>query len=1112
MPLCYNESDCLDRFIPAMGKKRIYLWIQDDGDLNCNIFSLPWREIWSESADKALKREIQSYQSNTGLWPVERQVLPVVRDPDETITGSFSYDRILPVYFLHGVEGSEEDFREMPPRRRRNIRERMLERLAEIRQGTFVIAGGSNAKNWLNSLGDILDEAFLPDVKSIDLLLISDKMPEFDHGLLEKRKQDVYLWPGTTEDFLKRIMEVKSSAPGLDHEHQIKVGTDVIGIDDLLVGMTRRIDEDYYLIEVADLEEPAVINDKLLHSFMGEPDPCWPGFAAGFAFERSYYPLASSSLRKKLQQQGLMEAGDSGTEWFLRELVEHSLELSSRDFGRNITVTLPSEPGSGATTLLWSTAYKLAREGYPVLILRPGTREIDFNALASFLTGITRRYRDRSKDEDGRSLRKEVPVLLVFDVEHQAIALTREIANQLRNDGRFCVVLRAIEPVPEVEANDWRSELDKAYRRARGTEICCDTLKADVDKEETRSIARHFIDISSRNHLSLDLPAEEEWDEYQLQQAILIPGIQGGQEAESLFWVCLHFFLLKQIKVSDRLADQLENKMKEVRREHPELACYIYSTAVTTNFRLALPTRILAHAYSVINWVELSENINIAERMIPHLTRDYGSGDEEFLRFRHTQFARIVLRELNRALETEQIGFFLPPSHLNYPVEWLHHLICSLEPGIEVHRQFGKLVATQVLKLEGKRRELLSYSESLLDTFSQFPLHFIQQNQTILQANAITLSKSVSGNHELSHEDIRKRYAEAEGKMYTALKLVDSDNILDEDPRVLKTTLGNIYESWSRKELEWQNYEEAKELAQKATMYYKDVFKDWPDNAYARYGYALLLFNRYMSRLESDSQENMDDLEEALECLDVAPGYDFEDQWEIQRFRILEQISSAKAKGRLEELMNQGMEIGYVLQARSILQAPDQWNDECIDQAVPLLEFAESCSHRANNPIARISLLYRVVSFHSQRRWDIAYRYRLLNRLQNNAYHFTNRMLYEFAVICYQLDRQDEGERLFSVMRRGQRYLQLNLEKHEYWREQPEEKGESPVRMCTMKIESVDSAFNGWVRVNGIKRLVPFNPSHPWRGKPVKNMTTACTVRFRQSGPQAVPPDFAREV
>lgn len=1111
MALKNNQTECLDKFIPAMGKKRIYLWIQNDAAFSTDLLRLPWREVWSESADVDFKREIQLQQANSGLWPVERQVLPVVRDPDESITGSFSYDRILPVYFLAGLTGTEDDFADIPARRRKNIRERMLERLTEIRQGIFVIVGGSNAAGWTESLRDIMDEAFLPDVNSISVVLISDQLPELDREILEKRQQDVYLWSGTTENYFDQIMETKSSKTGLDHEHQIKVGTDVIGIDDLLVGMTRRVDEDYYIIEVSDLEDPLQIDEQLLKHFLGDPDPCWPGFAAGFAFDRNYLPLSSVRTRAKLQQQGIVDAGENIAEWSLMEVIEKSLDVSSRDFGKNISVTLQAEPGSGATTLLWDTAYKIAREGYPVMILRPGTREIDFNALASFLTDITRRYRERSKDDEGRSVRKEVPALLVFDVEHQALGVTREIANMLRNDGRFCVVLRAVEPVPEIEGNDWRSDLDKTYRRARGTEILCSALRAGVEEGETPLLAQHFIDISNKYQMHLDLPDLQAWSEYQRQQDIRFPGVQGGQQAESLFWVCLYFFLLKQIKVSDRLADQLESKMAEIRCEHPQLACYIYSIAVATAFRLALPTRILAHAYGVVNWVELSENLNQAEKIIPHLTRDYGSEDEEYLRFRHTQFARIVLRELYRALETDPIGFFLKPAHLHYPVEWLHHLICKLEPGIEVHRQFGKLVATQVLKLEGRRRELQSYSVNLLEAFSQFPLHFVQQNQTVLQAYAITLSKSVANSNELSQEEIRKRYTEAEEKMYTALRLVDSDNILDEDPRILKTTLGNIYESWSRKEMEWKNYEEGENLAQKATVLYKDVFKDWPDSAYARFGYSLLLYYRYLSRQGSDRQADMDDLEEALACLDAVPEYDFEEVWETQRHKILEQIDSIAAQGRLEELMEKGMEMAYVLQARNILRAPEHWDDERIDQAIPLLEAAENCTHRSHNPNARISLLYRVISMHTHRRGDIAYRYRLLTHLQNNGFHFTNRMLYEFAVICYQLDRQDEGERLFSIMRRGQRYLQLNLEKHEYWREKPDKDGESPVRICTMKIESVDSAFNGWVRVNGIKRLVPFNPSHPWRGKPVKTMTTACIVRFRQSGPQAVPPNFIRE-
>ncbi|MDD3364623.1 MAG: hypothetical protein PHZ03_06550 [Syntrophomonas sp.] len=1113
MNIFRNKDECLEMIITAISRKRIYLWLQDDVSSD-NIMALPWRELWCESSDYNIIKKIHEQQLNSGYWPVERQVLPVVRDPDDSVTGSFSFDRLLPVYFLHGVTGGEydDDLAGISKRRRKNIRERMLERMAEIRQGTFVVAGGDNHEHLMSTLNDVLDDAFLPDVSTVDLVLISECLQDIDLSLFSARQQNIYLWQGSVEEFTSRTLEIRSRSPRMNYQHQMKVGPNCIGIDDLLVGMSRRIDEDYYLIELTDLDKPASVSVKLLTDFLGAPDPCWPGFAAGICFERQYQPLHSARIRAKLKQHALKEELNKLSDGSLLEVVESAMELSTRDFGKNITITVPAEPGCGITTMLCSTAYEIARSGYPVLMLRPGTRDIDFNALTAFLTGLSRRSRDQNAEHDGRSVKKEVPVLLIFDAEHQGITLTREIAERLRNDGRLCVVLRAVEPIPEIAEDDWRAGLERSYCRARGIEVWCDNLLANVSPGETGQLSQHFAELITKHNIELDLPDANEWREYQRQQTIRFPGRRQEQQvAESLFWVCLHFFLIKQIRGSDRLSEQLESKMKGLRSTDPKMASYIYSIAVSTVFRIALPTKILAHAYSVSNWVALSEDIKQAERIIPYLARDYGSGDEEYLRFRHTQLARMILYEFYKAQDREGFALFKESTHIKYPVEWLNHLINKLEPGNEVHRNFGKMVATQVLKLEGKRKDLLYYADSLLDSFSQYPLHYLQQSQTVLQAYGITLSKSISGNPELGPDEICRRYTEAVEKVNAALKLVDSDNDSEEDPRVLKTTMGNIYESWARREFDNGNSPKGEELAEKAAVYYMDVFKDWPDNVYARYGYSLVLYKRYISRLALNAPENMDDLVEALECLDMEPNLDFEEQWEKHRLRILEQIDTLDAEDRLVELMQQGMEMAYVLQVRRILKEPENWNDELIDKVVPILEEAGGCSQPSKNPNSRLSLLYRVVSYHSQRRWDFAYRYRLLTEMQRNAYYFTNQFLYEYAVLCYQLDRQEEGERLFSVMRRGQRYLQLNLEKYEYWREIPEKQGELPVRVCTMRMESADSAFNGWARVVGIKRMVPFNPSHPWRGKPVKKTPVPCIVRFRQSGPQAVPQDFFKE-
>ena len=242
-----------------------------------------------------------------------------------------------------------------------------------------------------------------------------------------------------------------------------------------------------------------------------------------------------------------------------------------------------------------------------------------------------------------------------------------------------------------------------------------------------------------------------------------------------------------------------------------------------------------------------------------------------------------------------------------------------------------------------------------------------------MQAYAITLSKSISGNMELSQQEISRRYSEAVAKVNAALKLVEGDGDAEEDPRVLKTTMGNIYESWARREFDSGNIPRGEELAEKAALYYTDVFRDWPDNVYARYGYSLLLYKRYLARLTVNAAENMDDLTEALECLDMEPNIDFEEQWEKHRVRILDQINILDADEHLVDLMNKGMETSYVLQARRILKDPEDWNDELLTRHCQFGR-RQGGQSSCKKPEFPLKYLYRVVTMHSKRRWDYIYR------------------------------------------------------------------------------------------------------------------------------------------
>ena len=558
---------------------------------------------------------------------------------------------------------------------------------------------------------------------------------------------------------------------------------------------------------------------------------------------------------------------------------------------------------------------------------------------------------------------------------------------------------------------------------------------------------------------------------------------------------------------------QLIQNIEELYEENTQTALLIYSIAVSTRFRLALPVTVLVHAYKIYDWIEFIDELNSIQSMIPYIVYDYLPGDTMMIRFRHTAFAEVVLKHLNQLLRnTDRIDreYFPIPASFACPVEWLHHLLANLRAGDDMERQFGNMVATQILKLEGKRRERFRYAELLKNAFQYYPNDFLYQNPTVMQAYAITLSKSTGywGQVYNDKEEVRNRFELAVKVMGMALECCERDKEGEEHPHVLKTTLANIYENWARRELEWDdgNFDM---LAEKAADLYRKVYFDWPDSAFARYGLSQLLYHQYEAAEKMTGREDLplEYLQNALEYLEGRPDPSFMDNWLRHRNNIYHKLGQQELK--LQELMDQGYEIAYVLKARSLLKDMNP-SEDIQNQAIDILEKAENCLRVSPTPVPRLLMLYRLLAQHSCRQWEFNNRYQLLTRIKDEGYRFGVQLLYDYAVLSYQLDQHEQGARLFSTLRRVPAEYQINIGRFAYWHVDNSEKVPPPVRYMTMMVEQAED-FSGQVRLDGIKQYILFNPTHPWGNKMRPGITTDCVIRFLRSGPLAVPPHFYKE-
>ena len=178
---------------------------------------------------------------------------------------------------------------------------------------------------------------------------------------------------------------------------------------------------------------------------------------------------------------------------------------------------------------------------------------------------------------------------------------------------------------------------------------------------------------------------------------------------------------------------------------------------------------------------------------------------------------------------------------------------------------------------------------------------------------------------------------------------------------------------------------------------------------------------------------------------------------------------------------------------------------------IHLLEKAEYATKKATKPSSRLILLYNCLVSHSVFKWDFHRLYGLLSKLDSLEYHFTVALDYEYAVLCYQVNKEEEGFRQFGKLRRGQRYQALQRESYEMWRDLNSDiKTVPPARVTSMRVISVDS-YGGWAHVEDFKRNIPFSLVHPWKQTLEVKDIVPCCVRFYKSGARAVPVSFAED-
>lgn len=1105
MNLVTNKDDIVAAIADGARNRRVYLWMQPDTpDDYAVLGKLPFTAIWSERGDFGFLKNLQN--NLTGDNPGTSKQL--IRIP--TVIGSdFSFQTLLPIVFTRGENFSYKDLDSLNLSRGQRVqRDRQLDEASNmVTAGVVLIAGGNDLDLWKQALTEELlnpDDPVFPDIEAVKVILLG--MPDNDEcrdalkTVLSGRRTPLFLFPGSPSDLVSMFEESfqKDSLEDGRHRIRIKIKNNFksVTIDDLLEKASKPIDEDYYLITEDDFKEPEGSNlTTIFRDFISSTTPVWQAFQAGFPFQRHYKPESESDKT-------------------LYDLTVNLLEKSAAGKS-NCTITLPADPGSGSTTLIRQVAFQIARDnGFPVLLAKPSLDEIDYWQITHFLTEFWR------KASDDASKFAESSVLLVYDEEQMTVEDIKWLARELEKDGRHVVILRVVASTGK----------DKEVYYALGQNTVCETLQNDVSEIEASALYQHLRETMKPINENM-MPDSNAWKQYRR--------ATNNHDDKAYFWVCLHYFILGRLNnftgngIKDIITQNIGEAFDDLYKQNEKYAKMVAFLAISSCFCIAIPFMLLKKLTD-LDIRSILDAEKIIEDKLRYITTKWAGGtqDDYQLSLNHSLFAKVIIDFLadddsfSEEKRENLFGYEEKPTENSYPVEWLKPILENLDHESLIHIKYGEKIATSILKYE-PRTFPFSYTvvDSMLDAFSYYPSTIIQGSATILQARAITSSKSRiilknrlrNQNNEIDQlnvEKIKNRFRQAEADMKTALSLVASyEDESTEDPRILKTTLANIYEAWSRFAREIGDAEEFDNKAMAAAELYQSVLVQWPDNAHARYGYAKLL----LTQLPEDTEpaaEDVENLEQALVALDIEPDPSFHDEWEKLRSRILACIDSDRYQEHINSLVRQGYEIGYIIKARYILHNTSEsaLTDEQLEKAIKLLEQAQNAGHKASRPESRPFCLYQCLSRHSRYRWNFYRRYELLFHLESTGFNMSVSLLYQYAVLCYQVNREEDGNRQFGLLRKGQRHHDLQIDEFEYWMELPVSESDEPpqIRTTNMRVTSVDE-YGGWARVEGLTRAIPFSQRHPW-GRTIKKGTKiACHVRFYKAGPRAIPVQMAKE-
>jgi hypothetical protein len=453
----------------ALARGDVALWVGPKGVplAGASIHRLvaqEWLGVWAESRQTDFAKALES------SWREHSSARMVIEVPDlveDALGEHFKFSDFCPFFYLNG-KGTAAD--RLSPLRREDSKREKARYLENLGASVLIICGYQESAQLALLLDREIGE-YGATLRLIVLTGCTEKTLEQLKSGLSARQTDsaakILATDAALDDLLKEIEDNRRALPA---EPTVLVGNNSIRLRAMLRTQPP-IDQDFIIVTQQDVRGPEPQEEKtqMLVDLLAGRQPPWRAFAHGLPWKRG-----SSHMNSVLDGLDRMRKDD--------------LDV--------YCVNIPVEPGAGATTLLQQIAFEVARRGYPCLLHRPFSSELNYDLLRRFLTDL--------QYEAGAAKGLPPPIaVLVFDspsVEGDSKSLLQDLAARLSRDGRRALVIRSV-PVRQIsEANELSFKRNYEMRTRGGVQQdWLPPIAASLTAQEQNALAdwaaKHFAQV-----------------------------------------------------------------------------------------------------------------------------------------------------------------------------------------------------------------------------------------------------------------------------------------------------------------------------------------------------------------------------------------------------------------------------------------------------------------------------------------------------------------------------------------------------------------------------------------------------------------------------------------